>query len=112
MKIDVQSKDNYIYVEPQERIDSNTSPYFQKALDEAGSPAANYIINLDHVPYISSAGLRVVMVTAKACSTANGTLILCGLTGVVKEVFEISGFNTILTICPDVAAAEELLLKQ
>jgi anti-anti-sigma factor len=111
MKIDIQTRDGYMYVEPQERIDSNTSPDFQKALNEAGSPASSYIINFSNVPYMSSAGLRVVMVTAKASSMANGTLILCGLNGIVKEVFEMSGFNNILTICEDVAAAEQLLSK-
>lgn len=112
MKVDIQTRDGYIYVEALGRLDSTTSPDFQQALQAAGSPQASYIVNFSSVPYMSSAGLRVVMVAAKASSMANGTLILCGLNEIVKEVFEISGYHNILTICEDVAAAEKLLAEQ
>jgi anti-anti-sigma factor len=72
---------------------------------EAG--AANLVLNLSGLEYISSAGLRVLLVTAKKLSRQNGKIVLCSLRDVVREVFEISGF---LSIFP-VAANEEEAAK-
>mgnify|MGYP005647952741 FL=1 len=47
---------------------------------------------------MSSAGLRVILVLAKKLKPGNGKLLISDLTGVVKEVFDVSGFATILQI--------------
>lgn len=108
MIIRVENKGEYMYVEPIGKIDSVTSPEFQKALETAGENGAVCIVNFASVPYISSMGLRVIMTAAKA-NTDGSKLILCGVDGIVKEVFEISGFDTILNISADFAGAEALL---
>jgi len=48
--------------------------------------------------YISSAGLRVLLVTAKRLGGSGGSLHICGLNETVDEVFEISGFSVILNV--------------
>lgn len=56
-------------------------------------------LDFSQLDYISSAGLRVVLVLAKRLKQADGKLVLFGLQPHVREVFEISGFLAILTVC-------------
>ena len=56
------------------------------------------LLDLSGLDYISSAGLRVVLVVAKRLKQSAGLLVLCGIQNQVKEVFEISGFLDILDV--------------
>jgi stage II sporulation protein AA (anti-sigma F factor antagonist) len=63
------------------------------------------VLNLNQLDYISSAGLRVVLMLAKRLKQNAGLLVLCGLQPHVKEVFDISGFLSILTVTDSRSAA-------
>ena len=79
-------------------LDSNSSPKAQAALDGIlASGARKIVIDFSGVDYISSAGLRVMLAMAKRLS-AGGALRLFGLNETVREVFDISGFSTILAV--------------
>src|SRR5258707_7953389 len=80
-------------------LDSNTSPEAQKALDGilAGG-GKKVVVDFTALDYISSAGLRVLLGTAKRLSGAGGALHLFGLNQTVREVFQISGLATILSV--------------
>jgi anti-anti-sigma factor len=80
-------------------LDSNTSPQAQQALDAilAGG-ARKMVVDFTALDYISSAGLRILLGTAKRLGGAGGALRLCGLNETVREVFDISGFSTILAV--------------
>ena len=56
------------------------------------------LINLTTLDYISSAGLRVLLVVAKRIQQSKGKVVLCSLSENVNEVFEISGFSSIFNI--------------
>lgn len=90
-------------LEPLGRIDGPSSPDFEKALLEH-LEKQDCVVNFSHVPYISSAGLRVVMMAAKKSQSAGFGLHLCGMDEVVKEIFEVSGFNNILNVHDDLNA--------
>ena len=89
------------------RIDSSTSSLFEdelaRVLDRASSAL---VIDLTEVEYMSSAGLRVLLMTAKKAKAAGERLILCGLSPHIREVFDVSGFSSIFDIADDAAAAE------
>jgi anti-sigma B factor antagonist len=78
------------------QLDSNTSPEAQRAIDAilAGG-AKKVVLDFTALDYISSAGLRVMLSAAKKL---NGGLHLYGLNDTVREVFDISGFSTILPV--------------
>jgi len=79
------------------RLDSTTSLAFEKSLLELlANTGARLLLDLTQLDYISSAGLRVVLVAAKRSKQAQGHLVLFGLQPMVREVFEISGFLKIL----------------
>ena len=77
----------------------------QAVMDKIDSGKAKMVIDLSGLEYISSAGLRVLLMAAKQVKTGNGALALCGLKDHIREVFEISGFLPILTIVDDESAA-------
>ncbi len=63
------------------------------------------VVDLDGLEYISSAGLRSLLSTAKKFKEIKGTANFCNVKGVVKEVFTMSGFDSILPIFKSVKAA-------
>src|SRR3546814_8881959 len=65
---------------------------------ESGHP--RIVVDAAGLDYLSSAGLRVFLVVAKRVKAAGGGLALHSLTDHVREVFEISGFVNVLTVCP------------
>jgi len=80
-------------------LDSNTSPEAQTALDAVlAGGGRKVVIDFQALDYISSAGLRVLLGTAKQLKQAGGALRLFGLNETVQEVFQISGFATILAV--------------
>ena len=83
------------------KLDSNTSPQAQQALDALlAAGARKMVVDFAALDYISSAGLRVLLGTAKRLSAggAGGALRLFGLNETIREVFDISGFSTILAV--------------
>lgn len=80
------------------RMNAESVPDFEEWADhliELG--AERIIIDLSSLTYISSAGLRAVLTVAKELQKRRG-LIICGLYGIVAEVFHVSGFMEILHI--------------
>jgi anti-sigma B factor antagonist len=88
------------------RLDSNTSPQLEKELiGRVNEGSAQLVVDFTSLDYISSAGLRVLLMAAKRSKQTSGKLALCCLKDHIREVFEISGFFGILTICPSRAEA-------
>ena len=84
-------------------LDSNTSPKAQQALDGMlAAGARKMVVDCTALDYISSAGLRVLLGTTKRRRGGGGgagsALRLFGLNDTVREVFDISGFSTILAV--------------
>lgn len=79
-------------------LDSGTSPEAQKSLDAVVGGAKKVALDFSQLDYISSAGLRVLLGVAKQLRAKGGTLGMFGLNQSVREVFEISGFASILPV--------------
>lgn len=91
---------------PAGRLDANTSPEFEKMmLEELNRSPHGMVMDFSALGYVSSAGLRVVLLAAKKVKAAGGVFVLCGLAPTIAEVFRVSGFLSILTVDPDRAAA-------
>jgi len=81
------------------RIDSSSSPELEKKINKLISQGEkNILLNFSNLEYISSAGLRVLLVSAKKLKSVNGKFMICCIKGMVKDVFVMSGFIDILTI--------------
>ena len=86
-------------------LDSTTSPEAQKSLDKVVAGAKKVVLDFSQLDYISSAGLRVLLGAAKQLRSSGGKLGMFGLNQSVREVFEISGFSTILSVYQSEAEA-------
>jgi anti-anti-sigma factor len=85
------------------RMDAVTAPEFEtRLLDWIHAGETHLIVDLGGLEYISSAGLRSILTIAKNLKTQQGQMVLCALRNTVKEVFEISGFSTIIPVCESV----------
>lgn len=86
---------------PVARVDSATAKAFEgRVLQVVNSGAPKIIVDFAEMDYISSAGLRVVLVGAKM-TRAPRKFVLCGMKPHIREVFDVSGFARILNIQPD-----------
>ena len=94
-------------VYPIDRIDTVTAKDFEKFMTEAVEQNSKIIVSFLKINYISSAGLRVFLVSAKKMKAKQGQLILCDLAPKIFEVFKMSGFDKILKISPNLEEAKK-----
>jgi anti-anti-sigma factor len=88
-----------LVLSPAGRIDNDTSPAFQTRLLSAVTLAgAAVLVDFSAVKYISSAGLRALMMGSKQSKAAKGRLAIAALGPVVKEIFEISRFSLVVQV--------------
>lgn len=99
MQVTTRAQGNVTIVSIAGSVDSTTSPEAQQALDAVVAQGARkVVVDCAGLDYISSAGLRVLLGLAKQLTASGGALRMCGLNQTVREVFEISGFATILPV--------------
>jgi anti-sigma B factor antagonist len=81
------------------QLDSNSSPEFEQRIFQAISNGSkNVVVDFKCLDYISSAGIRVILRAAKAIKRKDGQIMLCCMHDYVKEVFDISGVGSLLSI--------------
>ncbi|MDO4292946.1 MAG: STAS domain-containing protein [Eubacteriales bacterium] len=80
------------------RVDTNTSPLLQQAILNAFQKNNNLVIDFLNVQYISSAGLRALLIGQKTAASKKGSMKLVNVSGMVQEVLDLSGFSSILRI--------------
>lgn len=94
---------------PEGRLDFAAAGGFQAQLEQvlavAGSNPAGVIIDCAALDYVSSAGLRVFLLAARASQRAGLAFAICALKPAVREVFDVSGFSRVIAVYADRAAA-------
>lgn len=99
MEIGTAKEKNTVVVSVKGKIDAVTAPEFEKALaNMIAEGESAFLLDFSGLEYISSAGLRSILSTAKQLKPKGGNLLFSGLRGPVKDVFKISGFGTIFKI--------------
>ena len=88
------------------RLDTETSADVELTLqDLMAAGERNFLIDMSGIGYVSSAGLRVLLATAKQLEGGKGSLRLCSLNANVKQVFDVAGFSKLFSIFANRAAA-------
>ncbi len=101
MRISIEEERGVTIVSLDGRIDATTTAIFEdncKKIFEASVTAV--IIDMQYVEYISSAGLRSVLMMLKLGKEKSVRFVFCALSDMVSEVFRISGFTSLLSIYP------------
>src|SRR5262249_23069278 len=91
------------------RIDHASAESFKDALrphlERCAAGQEHLVIDLERRYYSSSAGRRVLMLARKQAKAQGGTLVVAGLTPVVKEIFEIGRFPIVFEVFGSVREA-------
>ena len=83
-------------------LDTNNSPAAENEVNDLLVKGSNKILfNFKDLNFIASSGLRILLATAKKLKTSEGKMIVCNLNDTVQEVFDISGFASILNLASD-----------
>jgi anti-sigma B factor antagonist len=99
MEISIAEKDDWTIVTVEGRMDTVSAPDFEGKIQERiAEGAKRLVVDLSRLEYISSAGLRCILVAGKSATGTGGRLCCCGLQGVVKKVFDVSGFTTLFPV--------------
>lgn len=81
------------------RMDATSAPDCQQQLlDLVNQGDCVIVLDLKDLEYMSSAGLRCCLTVAKKAKSAGGGLSCCNLQSIVRTVFDISGFATLIPI--------------
>lgn len=99
MKVTVTADGETRIVRIEGRLDGLTSPQLEQEilkLDEDGHH--RLALELEALEYISSAGLRVLLLAVKKARAAGGRVVLYGAGGMIREILEVSGFLSILPL--------------
>ena len=88
------------------RMDAQNASEFEKACKEwVEKGSLHLVVDLRELSYVSSLGLRSFLVVGQMLKEKNGTFRLCGLTGLVKQVFQMTRLTTVLPVHEDLESA-------
>ena len=86
-------------VAPKGNIDSSTAAAFGERLKSVIVSGCNrLIVDMKDVAYISSAGFRILLLAAKRADETESRLVLCGVSGRVRHLFDLGGFLDLFPI--------------
>lgn len=106
MKLSDDLRGDVLIVRPEGRIDTTTSEALESWLmSRLEGGLRRLVVDMSAVDYISSAGLRVLLMTVKKLRGNGGQLVLGGLNASVRQIFELAGFLSIFTVETDVDRA-------
>lgn len=99
MQISTRDSDGVTVVDMEGNLDTSTSGETGDELVRLVKDGNNKILlNLEKLEYLSSAGLRAILVAAKLLQHARGEMRICNPNDTVREVLEISGFHSLLRL--------------
>lgn len=98
MKINQQKDGSTLNLSLEGRLDTMTAPELEAVLNDQLTGITDLKFDFEKLEYISSAGLRVLL-SAQKTMNAQGSMSITNVAEAIKEVFDITGFSDILTIC-------------
>jgi anti-anti-sigma factor len=99
MTIETTSKGKAIVIKLGGRLDAESTPQFNAACESLiRSGALHMVLDLAALDYISSAGLGSILRLAKKLEELGGAALLCGLRGLVREVFEVTNLLSLFKV--------------
>ena len=98
MTINTKREGSQVTLSIEGRVDTNTSPQLQSKILEAFRSAKEVVLDFQKVPYISSAGLRALLIGQKTAASKRASMVLINVSPGEMQVLETVGFADILTI--------------
>ena len=106
MDLQTRIENNAIVVTINGRLDAVTAPEYDKKIRElVDGGNINFVVDFEQLDYISSAGLRALLLMAKLLKEKGGRVCFANIKGNVRSVFDMSGFFSIFKVEDSVTAA-------
>ncbi len=106
MNVEFQRVEGDLVLSAEGRVDGTNASNFQEAIQTAIQDTDQTVVfDFEKLSYISSAGLRAILVVAKTLQQKGVSFAACSMTESVREVFVISGFDKIIPVYDDHQAA-------
>ena len=110
MEIQHKMENGVLIIKINGRLDAATSPSADETIKKSMEEDRNRLLfDLSDLEYLSSGGLRVILSAAKEIKRRNGKVALCCLNQYVDEIFEVSGFKSMIPIKDTLEAGIEEL---
>ena len=98
LNLKTEENGNEVIVFVEGKMDTNSSPQMSEELAKYTASAEKLILDLEKLSYVSSAGLRVFILADQQMSENGGALIVRNTPKSIMDIFEMTGFNNLLTI--------------
>lgn len=106
MAISTERHGSVLAIKAEGRIDGSNAADFLKSVEGViDQNDTGVILDFSDLNYISSAGLRIILLIAKDLRQRSVMFAVCSLSSSVAEIFMISGFDQIIDLHADSAAA-------
>lgn len=98
MKVTIETNDGSLILRIDGFLDSSNATEFETAVLDVCNKSNNVMLDFAKVDFVSSAALRVLLLAHKKMLSKSGSLVLFNVNDTVREVFELTGFISLLKI--------------
>jgi len=98
MNVNTRVDNNTLFIDLEGRLDTVTSQQLGDLLPNEKRRNLDIDFNFEKLEYVSSAGLRILVLFKKEAQATNNKMVIRNINDVVKEIFTVTGFDKILKI--------------
>ncbi len=98
MNVNTRVENNTLFIDLEGRLDTVTSQQLGELLPTEKRRNLDIDFNFEKLEYVSSAGLRILVLFKKEAQATNNKMVIRNINDVVKEIFTVTGFDKILKI--------------
>ncbi|MDZ8104953.1 MAG: anti-sigma factor antagonist [Nostoc sp. DedQUE12a] len=109
MEINTLTVEEVTLVELAGEVDTKTAPMVQEKILPLAQPGSKILLDLTKVPYMSSTGLRMLLLLYRQTYAQDGKLVLLGLSEEIQDVMSVTGFLDFFTTCNTLESGLEAL---
>lgn len=109
MNVDITTNENMTIISIEGSIDSKTAGELQSKIMGKVSETDKVILDLTKVDFVSSAGLRLLLMIYRQIKSKNGKIILVGVSDEIKDVMAMTGFINFFEFSQTIEEANDLL---
>ncbi|MCF0225587.1 MAG: STAS domain-containing protein [Fibrobacter sp.] len=96
MNVSITKKDSSVVVSIEGSVNTQTAPQLDEEIKASLEGAKEIILDFSKVDYISSAGLRLILVYQNQMDACGGKMVVKDAIDEVKEIFDMTGFSSII----------------
>lgn len=104
MEINIKNLAEGTVVELEGDVDANTAPKIQEKVLPMAGPDSKILVDMTKVPYMSSAGLRMLLSLYRQTTAKEGKLVLVGLSEDLRDTMSVTGFLDFFVTCDTIDA--------